>query len=124
MIRVSSVHDSLELQSFFQFSCALFFRASAGQHELILIGDIVGDAVQHRHRVDAVVLDIALDAAQVIPGVKQVDLGEALSQEGGQTVGVGVPDQQQLGASVCSVSMTHRGWLPPRKEEYLSFSLR
>lgn len=49
---------------------------------MILIGDIVGDAVQHRHRVDAVVLDIALDAAQVIPGVKQVDLGEALSQEG------------------------------------------
>ena len=72
--------------------------ALPGQHEQIGVGDKVGEGVEGQHRVDVVLGHIVLHTVQVVPGIKQVDLREPLSEEGGQGVGVGVPDDQHLGA--------------------------
>ena len=54
--------------------------------------------VEHQHLADAVVLHVSRQRGVVVPQVEPVHLPELLRQEGGQGVGVGVPDHQQLWA--------------------------
>ena len=63
----------------------------SGENKQVLVNGEVGEAVQHDNDVDVMVLDVVFNAGQVIPGVKKMDLREALRQEGGEGIGVGVP---------------------------------
>ena len=69
---------------------------SLRQEEEVAVGSEVAEAVEHQHPVDAVLPDIVLEAGPVVAQVDEVDLREALRQEGRQAVGVGIPDQEQL----------------------------
>lgn len=70
-------------------------RKSPPQNKKILVGGKIGERVEHKHRVNAVVCYIVLHAAQIVPGIKEVNLRKSLRQEGSQGVGVGIPDDQQ-----------------------------
>ena len=72
------------------------FRLSA-QREDVLSLHKVGKRVKDNHLIDIVLLDILRDRSQVIAHIKQVHFREALTQEGGQGIGVGVADDQHLG---------------------------
>ena len=77
------------------------FLRSQGQLEQVVVGGKVGHGVQHQHLVNSVFRHVLFQGGVVIAQVEQVDLLELLRQEGGQGVGVGVPDHQQL--PVCRV---------------------
>ena len=84
------------LQTFRSAKLPLSYCLSS-QREQIRSRDEVGEGVEHHHRVDVVLFHIGLDAGQVIAQVEQVNFGKALREEGGQAVGLGVPDQEHLG---------------------------
>ena len=79
--------------------------------EQVDVAGEVGGAVEHQGLVDAVLLDIHAGRYFIIAQVEQVDLLIVQGQKGGQTVAVGVPDDQQLAPrGLGTVSYTH---LPP-----------
>ena len=66
------------------------------QLEQVHVGGEIGHGVEHQHLVNTVVRHILLDGHIVVAQVKQMDLLELLGQEGGQGIGIGIPDDQQL----------------------------
>lgn len=85
------------------------------QNKKILVGGKIGERVEHKHRVNAVVCYIVLHAAQIVPGIKEVNLRKSLRQEGSQGVGVGIPDDQHLGAIHLWVLDDAQGLAPPQE---------
>ena len=73
---------------------------SPGQQRQVPVRDEVGHAVDDRDLIHAVLTGVPGGGVAVIAEVQQVDFFEVQGQEGGQGVGVGVPDQQQLPGSL------------------------
>ena len=99
-------------------------RSLLAEGEEVGVSDEIGGAVEDDGGVDTVITDILGNGVTVVTQVNEMDFGEVGGEEGDQAVGVGVPQDQELGAVHVGVFDDPQGLVAAHKEGVLILDIQ